>query len=178
MPEIFTRITLHCNDHKLGQSGPTCLTSLTYLMRRVGLRMKPLLLLLLLLLFLQSKRGREVAGPRRRLLRGREIARCPTVTQVRIHRAPLLRSRRSLQKCCWSRKDFFGVGGEGGDVLRTGMVPAAAAAPTAAASLLPLSNGGGTSIDFLAATAASQSVKVCSARETRGGLREWGRRRR
>ena len=58
------------------------------------------------------------------------------------------------------------------------MVPAAAAAPTAAASLLPLSNGGGTSIDFLAATAASQSVKVCSARETRGGLREWGRRRR
>ena len=124
----------------------------SYLMRRVSLRMKPLLLLLL---FLQPKRGREVAGSRRRLLlRGSEVARCPTVTQtarVRIHRATVLPSPRSLQtqKCCWSRKDLFGVGGEdeGGDVLRTGTVPAAAAAvPTAAAaagaaSLLPLSNG-------------------------------------
>ena len=123
-------------------------------MRRVSLRMKPLLLLLL---FLQPKRGREVAGSRRRLLlRGSEVARCPTVTQtarVRIHRATVLPSPpRSLQtqKCCWSRKDLFAVGGEndeGGDVLRTGTVPAAAAAvPTAAAAagaaaLLPLSNG-------------------------------------
>ena len=133
--------------------------------------MKPLLLL-----FLQPKCGREVAGSRRRrlllLLRGRGVARCPTVVtqtpRVRIHRATVLPSPppRSLSlqalKCCWSRKDdSFGVGGgettgEDGDVLRTGTVPAAAAAASAptAVALLPLSDcTRGASIDFLAAAA-------------------------
>ena len=98
---------MNATKNELVQFGLTGLINLTYLM---SLRVKPLLLL-----FLQPKRGREVAGPRRRLL-----LRVTPNTWVRIHRAtelplviPSLTSH-SDQKCCWPRKDFSGGEGEDG----------------------------------------------------------------